>query len=886
MDEEFEISADESDPQSGKTPPKSYSLSNGSSKKHKKHHKKAKKSEKKHKKHKKKHSRSKSSDDEEVVAAPKSRKTSETGSINSKFTNIMKENESKKENGSKIPTDPNRLVQIITATLDPNAGPSMTIVSSESESDEAVEDCATPDVNVIDADEEIDLEDLMKQKALLQARLGYLESDTEHDVSKKTSHSNNLSSSRGKVDNDVIFLDDSSGGEKASAPSAHAEERQKKRRRHKSPSPVYQQRSRPTSQRYRSTSRDRVERPSRRDRSMERGRHTEQNRNKEDLRRAINRDKDRSAERRDIDRNRYRSPDRSRRDRDRRDFDRRDNRRYSPAPDNRRREQRSRSRNRYDSRRDYDSRRKPTSNKKEEDKFKDSLSEGLKAAKESSSESETNDIDLNDEEEDEEQIIERRRKQREELLKKLAVNEDSNTNVTMASTSPGRTTNNNTDDDVVLVSRTPEQKKIDRPFKNVAGTLTPPLKDNKKAEEPSLTPPIPNKNAEEEAGAKEKEKATKKQEWDMFAEQDEETNFDSPATISANKQGADNPALTDNWDDAEGYYRVRIGETLDNRYLVAGYTGQGVFSNVIRAKDQARGGTNVAIKIIRNHEIMHKTGLRELEILKKLNDSDPDDKYHCMRLYRHFFHKQHLCMVMEPLSMNLREVLKKYGKNVGLHIKAVRSYTQQLLLALKLLKKCGILHADIKPDNILVNETHLVLKLCDFGSASKITDNDITPYLVSRFYRAPEIILGLAYDAGIDMWSAGCTIYELYTGKILFSGKSNNQMLKCFMDLKGKIPNKVIRKGQFREQHFDSSYNFLSHEIDRITEREKVVVMSVVKPTRDLHTELIAQQNLPEEQVKKVIQLRDLLDKIFALDPAKRISLNHALAHPFIQERM
>lgn len=93
-----------------------------------------------------------------------------------------------------------------------------------------------------------------------------------------------------------------------------------------------------------------------------------------------------------------------------------------------------------------------------------------------------------------------------------------------------------------------------------------------------------------------------------------------------------------------------------------------------------------------------------MEFLKKLNDTDPDDRYHCMRMYRHFYHKQHLCMVMEPLSMNLREVLKKYGKNVGLHIKAVRSYTQQLLLALKLLKKCGILHADIKPD---VSQTHL-----------------------------------------------------------------------------------------------------------------------------------------------------------------------------------
>lgn len=126
---------------------------------------------------------------------------------------------------------------------------------------------------------------------------------------------------------------------------------------------------------------------------------------------------------------------------------------------------------------------------------------------------------------------------------------------------------------------------------------------------------------------------------------------------------------------------------------------------------------------------------------------------------------------------------------------------------------------DIKPDNILVNESKLVLKLCDFGSASVVNENEITPYLVSRFYRAPEIILGIPYDFAIDMWSAACTIYELYTGRIMFSGKSNNQMLKFFMDIKGKFPNKVIRKGAFRDQHFDANCNFLYHEIDKVTER-------------------------------------------------------------------
>uniref|UniRef100_A0A161MG27 Serine threonine-protein kinase prp4-like protein n=1 Tax=Triatoma infestans TaxID=30076 RepID=A0A161MG27_TRIIF len=110
--------------------------------------------------------------------------------------------------------------------------------------------------------------------------------------------------------------------------------------------------------------------------------------------------------------------------------------------------------------------------------------------------------------------------------------------------------------------------------------------------------------------------------------------------------------------------------------------------------------------------------------------------------------------------------------------------------------------------------------MCDFGSASHVADNEITPYLVSRFYRAPEIILGIPYDFGIDMWSAGCTIYELYTGKIMFPGKSNNQMLKLFMDLKGKMPNKLIRKGAFKDQHFDSNCNFLSHEVDKVTERK------------------------------------------------------------------
>uniref|UniRef100_A0A8C1JK93 Serine/threonine-protein kinase PRP4 homolog n=1 Tax=Cyprinus carpio TaxID=7962 RepID=A0A8C1JK93_CYPCA len=506
-----------------------------------------------------------------------------------------------------------------------------------------------------------------------------------------------------------------------------------------------------------------------------------------------------------------------------------------------------------------------------EDMFKGSLSEGMKPEQEDSDDEVLEDYDVD--EEDEEALIEQRRLQRLAIIQKYKpVNEDSNMSGLSDHGSPQSSTQSRSPSPDDILERVAadvkayEQENLDMFEDNVKAKHS--LVSQEKNGDNLKKPPAP----------------------DMFTESDDmfTAYFDSDRlrATGIGKDFKENPSLRDNWTDAEGYYRVNIGEVLDKRYGVYGYTGQGVFSNVIRARDLARANQEVAVKIIRNNEMMQKTGLKELEFLKKLNDADADDKFHCLRLFRHFYHKQHLCLVFEPLSMNLREVLRKYGKDVGLHIKAVRSYSQQLFLALKLLKRCNILHADIKPDNILVNESKTILKLCDFGSASHVADNDITPYLVSRFYRAPEIIIGKSYDYGIDMWSVGCTLYELYTGKILFPGKSNNHMLKLAMDLKGKLPNKMIRKGLFKDQHFDQSSNFLYTEVDKVTEREKVTVMSTINPTKDLSMDMVGRQALPEDQRKKVVQLKDLLDQILMLDPAKRITINQALQHPFIQERI
>lgn len=110
-----------------------------------------------------------------------------------------------------------------------------------------------------------------------------------------------------------------------------------------------------------------------------------------------------------------------------------------------------------------------------------------------------------------------------------------------------------------------------------------------------------------------------------------------------------------------------------------------------------------------------------------------------------------------------------------------------------------------------------MLKICDLGSASDASDNEITPYLVSRFYRAPEIILGMRYDFAIDVWSVGCTLYELYTGKILFTGRTNNQMLRSIMDCRGKFTTKMLKRAEFAHIHFDEMANFRSVEQDKLT---------------------------------------------------------------------
>jgi serine/threonine-protein kinase PRP4 len=372
--------------------------------------------------------------------------------------------------------------------------------------------------------------------------------------------------------------------------------------------------------------------------------------------------------------------------------------------------------------------------------------------------------------------------------------------------------------------------------------------------------------------------------FDMFSDSPLNTSMNDLKTIKGVDQN-----VSGNFDDEDGYYRFTASEIVNNQYQIVDSSGKGVFSTVVKAINLTTNET-VAIKILRNQESMRKSGMKEIEILKKLNDNDPQDVCYVVQMKDNFIYRNHLCIVFEPLYMNLREIIKKFGKEqgreVGISLEAVRVYSKQLFVALQLLQKSGILHADIKPDNILVNHRKSIAKLCDYGSASDISENSITPYLVSRFYRAPEIILGMPYGHPIDMWSVGCTLYELYTGRILFQSRDNNDQLRHIMQYKGKIPNKMLKKCVFRDAHFDHHGNFLFQDIDPITKKPSVRTIEISK-TKDLRTDLLnATENLNQDEQtrKRVLQLYDVIDRSLTLDPSKRLTVQQALSHPFYQQ--
>lgn len=155
--------------------------------------------------------------------------------------------------------------------------------------------------------------------------------------------------------------------------------------------------------------------------------------------------------------------------------------------------------------------------------------------------------------------------------------------------------------------------------------------------------------------------------------------------------------------------------------------------------------------------------------------------------------------------------------------------------------------------------------------------------LLARYYKSPEVMIGYAWDFGIDMWSAACSLFELFTGSPLFTGNTDNQMLKQIFELRGCYNQKVLKRAIFIQDHFDLQANlFMSMEIDNIT-RQPVIRDIPIGSFKG--RELDEKLNISKTETRKDLLLfKDLLDKCLLIDPERRITPEDALRHAFFKK--
>lgn len=249
-------------------------------------------------------------------------------------------------------------------------------------------------------------------------------------------------------------------------------------------------------------------------------------------------------------------------------------------------------------------------------------------------------------------------------------------------------------------------------------------------------------------------------------------------------------------------------QSLKSEYIIIDLLGKGTFGQVVKCVERL---TNklCAIKVIKNKPAYFSQGKTEISILKMLNQSEKGNTVsRIVKLHDFFSFRKHLFLAFELLDISLYDLLKISEFN-GFPISDISTFAKQILEALIIAEKSKIIHCDLKPENILfVRYKHFKkkiekkkvhykfffydktskisqdLKVIDFGS-SCFKDKRPYIYIQSRFYRAPEVILGGKYSLGIDLWSLGCICSELFLGLPLFPGNSQYDQIKRIMELLG-----------------------------------------------------------------------------------------------------
>ncbi|XP_071400332.1 homeodomain-interacting protein kinase 2-like, partial [Centroberyx affinis] len=327
-------------------------------------------------------------------------------------------------------------------------------------------------------------------------------------------------------------------------------------------------------------------------------------------------------------------------------------------------------------------------------------------------------------------------------------------------------------------------------------------------------------------------------------------------------------------------------ESLSTNYRVQAVLGEGTFGKVVRCL-KVDTNESVAVKVFKQ-DFFGREVKKEVAMLKGLRHLDLD-KCHIVKWYDCFASGGRTCLVFEELDISLLDYMRQ-RQSSPLPLRKIRPIIQQLSMALKSLRTVGMIHTDLKPDNVmLVNclQEPIRVKLIDFGMAIRRSEAKIGHHCQPLCWRSPEIILGLPFSEAIDIWSLGCLMGGLFLGNSFYSGTSEYDLLRLMMHTRGEPGQHLLNAGTQtasffkREDHqrfwrfkTPAEYTsdtgilcwpqmfFLFDSLDDLREFNR---------TADDGTEV-------EDRSQFVILLKQMLE----MDAAKRILPAEVLSHPFI----
>lgn len=305
-------------------------------------------------------------------------------------------------------------------------------------------------------------------------------------------------------------------------------------------------------------------------------------------------------------------------------------------------------------------------------------------------------------------------------------------------------------------------------------------------------------------------------------------------------------------------------DMMIGRYQVLSDTplGKGTFGQVWLCQDTMQANKQVALKIVKSSPNFVRQAGCEYAVLEQLT---LNNVHSAIRMQNAFMHLGHPCIAFDLLETNLYELLGR--TQYGFSLRVIRKFARQLLLCLYDLSQLGIIHGDIKPENIMLcRPKQTEIQLIDFGSAFTEV-GQLMVYVQSRYYRAPEVILRhRCYTGAIDMWSVACVLVELHTSTPLFAGHNELEMIQLMTATLGNPSLDMIQRGQ-------KNYFTPNGELSQANKFPQTSLEKILEPTKTRfgHDDQTHQQFL------------DLIGKMLTWEPEQRLKPIDAIQHPFFE---